>query len=242
MLTWIYLYASSEEETEVGEERIQPGPLRVQLHVNVDKLGEVREAGTDGDGLSSQKIMFDTVDEEFEGIMDDEKVWDSIPREARGEAWTRRVYHFNDEHDAKLFYERVEEKLRQINIEVRDDQEIKGRVSWASADNNRGDSFISAMCLCETAIPRAYNSKQEETSTDKVEWAAVTLEQIFQDQLTKDRLKGKVKAVYVMENWFMRDMTPEEKIKKGDEDILILSDARNARGRGSNGKRHNPIQ
>ena len=46
------VYASSEEETDVGEERIQPGPLRVQLHVNVDKLDEVREAGTDGDGLS----------------------------------------------------------------------------------------------------------------------------------------------------------------------------------------------
>jgi hypothetical protein len=60
MLTWIYLYASSEEETEVGEERIQPGSLRVQLHVNVDKLDEVRESGTDGDGLSSQKVMFDT--------------------------------------------------------------------------------------------------------------------------------------------------------------------------------------
>jgi hypothetical protein len=74
------IYASSEEETEVGEERIQPGPLRAQLHVDVDKLDEVREAGTDGDGSSSQKIMFDTVDEEFEGIMDDEKVWDSIPK------------------------------------------------------------------------------------------------------------------------------------------------------------------
>ena len=98
----IDIYASSEEETEVGEERIQPGPLRAQLHVNVDKLDEVREAGTDGDGLSPHKTMFDTADEEFEGIMDDEKVWDSIPKEARGEAWTRRVYHFNDEHDAKL--------------------------------------------------------------------------------------------------------------------------------------------
>jgi hypothetical protein len=190
--------------------------------VNVDKPDEVREAGTDGDGPSSQKIMFDTVDEDFEGIMDDEKVWNSIPKEARGEAWTRRIYHFNDEHDAKLFYERVEEKLHQINLEVRDDQEIKGHVSWASADNNRGDSFNSAMCLYVKQQPRAYNTKQEETATDKVEWAAVTLEQIFQDQQTKDRLKGKVKAVYVMENWLMRDMTPEEKVKKGDEDILIL--------------------
>jgi hypothetical protein len=35
------IYASSEEETEVGEERIQPGPLRAQLHMNVDKLDEV---------------------------------------------------------------------------------------------------------------------------------------------------------------------------------------------------------
>ena len=59
-------------------------------------------------------------------------------------------------------------------------------------------------------------------ATDKVEWAAVTFEHMFQDQPTRERLKGKVKAVYVIENWFMKDMTPEEKIKKGDEDILIL--------------------
>jgi hypothetical protein len=39
--------------------------------VCVDKLDVVREAGTDGDGSTSQKIMFDTVDEEFEGAMDD---------------------------------------------------------------------------------------------------------------------------------------------------------------------------
>jgi hypothetical protein len=77
------VYASSEEETGVGEERIQPGPMRAQLHVNVDKLDEVREAGTDGDESTSHKIMFDAVDEEFEGAMDDEKVWQSIPKEVR---------------------------------------------------------------------------------------------------------------------------------------------------------------
>jgi hypothetical protein len=70
----------------------------------VDKLDEVREAGTDGEESTPQKIMFDMVDEEFEGAMDDEKVWDSIPKEVRGEPWTRRIYQFNDEHDAKLFF------------------------------------------------------------------------------------------------------------------------------------------
>ena len=157
------VYASSEEETEMGEDSIQTGPVRVQIHICVDKLDEVRAAGTDGEGSAAQKIMFDTVDEEFEGTMDDEKVWDSIPKDVRGEAWTRRIYQFNDEYDAKLFFERVEEKLRQINSEVGEDQEIKGHVSWASADNNRGDSFNSALCLYVKQQARAYNSKQGET-------------------------------------------------------------------------------
>jgi hypothetical protein len=89
----------------MGEDRIQTGPLRIQIHMCVDKLDEVREAGTDGEESTPQKIMFDMVDEEFEGAMDDEKVWDSIPKEVRGEPWTRRIYQFNnDEHDAKLFF------------------------------------------------------------------------------------------------------------------------------------------
>ena len=120
------VYASSEEETDMGEERIQTGPLRVQIHMCVDKLDEVRESGTNGEESISQKIMFETVDEEFEGVMDDERVWESIPKEVRGEPWTRRIYQFNDEHDAKLFFERVKEKLRQINSNIGEDQEIKG--------------------------------------------------------------------------------------------------------------------
>jgi hypothetical protein len=38
------VYASSEEDTNVGEGRIQPGSLRTQLHVDVDNLGDVRIA------------------------------------------------------------------------------------------------------------------------------------------------------------------------------------------------------
>jgi hypothetical protein len=74
---------------------------------------------------------------------------------------------------AKLFYERVEEKLHQTTK-----KEIKGRVSWASADNSRVDPFNNAMCLYVKQQSRAYNSKQDEAATDKVEWAAVTFEQI----------------------------------------------------------------
>jgi hypothetical protein len=90
------VHASSEEDTNVGEERIQPGPLRrTQPHVDVDNLDDVRMAGTDGSGLTASKTMFDSMEVEFEGSMDDEKIWEATPKEVRGDAWTRRVCSSN---------------------------------------------------------------------------------------------------------------------------------------------------
>jgi hypothetical protein len=119
-------------------------------------------------------------------------------------------------------YRRLEQGIADKHKDMDEAEERIGSVSWATADNNRGDPLNLAICIPAQIKHRAYNKDIEEVQANDELWARITLEHILEDQELVDAMKGIVKDVLINVPFWNRKLDPESRLLKEDEDLIAL--------------------
>jgi hypothetical protein len=81
----------------------------------------------------------DDVTDDFEDVIEDEQIIKDITQPMRGIPFTRQVYSFYNKASAEAMYRRLKQYIADTHHEMEEADERIGSVSWATADNNRGD-------------------------------------------------------------------------------------------------------
>jgi hypothetical protein len=119
-------------------------------------------------------------------------------------------------------YRRLKQYIADTHHEMEEVDERIGSVSWATADNNRGDPLNLAICIPVQIKNRAFDKDIEEVQSNDDLWTKTTLEHICEDKELVEAMKGIVKEVLVIVPFWNRRLDPEARLLKDDEDLTAL--------------------